>query len=103
MGKSWGVKQIAEEITEQTGKRVDITDVRLLLFNPADPGDIPTTDSDKAFAVWIPPQIFQTDEAAKSLSAGLGELGIGNVPAFVQQRQKAGGRSRKASEQLPGR
>ena len=44
--------------------------MRLLLFNLADPGDIPTTDSDKAFAVWIPPKIFQTDEAAKSLSAG---------------------------------
>lgn len=36
MGKSQGVRQIASEISELTQKRVEVTDVRLLLFNPVD-------------------------------------------------------------------
>ena len=34
IGKSQGVRQIANKIRVETGKRVEITDVRLLLFNP---------------------------------------------------------------------
>lgn len=36
VGKSQGVRQIAKEIENNTGKTVNITDVRLLLFNPID-------------------------------------------------------------------
>ena len=62
VGKSQGVRQIAKEINEQTGKRVDITDVRLLLFNPVDLRGIPTANADKTLAVWLRPKIFQMDE-----------------------------------------
>ena len=62
VGKSQGVRQIAKEIEENTGKKVVITDVRLLLFNPVDLRGIPTANEDKTLAVWLKPKIFQMDE-----------------------------------------
>ncbi len=64
VGKSQGIRQVAAEIAEKTGKRVEITDVRLLLFNPVDLRGIPTSNNDKTLAVWLRPKIFQMDESA---------------------------------------
>ena len=61
VGKSQAVRQIAKEIGDRTGKRVNVTDVRLLLFNPIDLRGIPTANADKTLAVWLKPQIFQMD------------------------------------------
>ena len=61
VGKSQGVRQIASEIREKTGKKVEVTDVRLLLFNPVDLRGIPTANEDKTLAVWLKPKIFQMD------------------------------------------
>lgn len=63
VGKSQAVRQIGKRIKTQTGKRVHITDVRLLLFNPIDLRGIPTSNADKTLAVWLKPQIFQMDES----------------------------------------
>ncbi len=63
VGKSQAVRQIAAEIKEKTKKRVDVRDVRLLLFNPIDLRGIPTSNADKTLAVWLKPQIFQMDES----------------------------------------
>ena len=63
VGKSQGVRQIAASIEEMTGKRVHVTDVRLLLFNPVDLRGIPTANADKTLAVWLKPQIFQMDDS----------------------------------------
>lgn len=63
VGKSQGVRQTASKITEETGKRVVITDVRLLLFNPVDLRGIPTANEDRTLAVWLKPKIFQMDES----------------------------------------
>lgn len=63
VGKSQGVRQIAEEIEHKTGKKTKVTDVRLLLFNPIDLRGIPTANADKTLAVWLKPQIFQMDES----------------------------------------
>ena len=63
VGKSQGVRQIAEKIAATTGKRVEVTDVRLLLFNPVDLRGIPTANADKTLAIWLKPQIFQMDES----------------------------------------
>ena len=57
VGKSQAVRQIGKEIESQTGKKVHITDVRLLLFNPIDLRGIPTSNADKTLAVWLKPQI----------------------------------------------
>ena len=61
VGKSRGVRQLAARLEESTGKRVAVTDVRLLLFNPIDLRGIPTANEDKTLAIWLKPQIFQMD------------------------------------------
>lgn len=61
VGKSQAVRQLAKEIKENTGKTVNVTDVRLLLFNPIDLRGIPTSNADKTLAIWLKPQIFQMD------------------------------------------
>lgn len=61
IGKSQAVRQMAKEISTATGKKVHVTDVRLLLFNPIDLRGIPTANADKTLAVWLRPQIFQMD------------------------------------------
>ena len=63
VGKSQAVRQIATNIEDVTGKKVNVTDVRLLLFNPIDLRGIPTSNEDKTLAVWLKPQIFQMDES----------------------------------------
>lgn len=62
VGKSQGVRQLAEGLEERTGKRVVVHDVRLLLFNPIDLRGIPTSNADKTLAIWLKPKIFQMPE-----------------------------------------
>ena len=63
VGKSQGVRQVAAQIQQATGKIVEVTDVRLLLFNPVDLRGIPTANEDKTLAVWLKPKIFQMDDS----------------------------------------
>ena len=63
IGKSQSFREIARQLQEITKKRVDITDVRLLLFNPVDLRGIPVADEKREFAKWLKPQIFQMDES----------------------------------------
>ena len=63
VGKSQGVREIARLIERETDLRVNITDVRLLLFNPVDLRGIPTANAERTLAVWLKPQIFQMDES----------------------------------------
>lgn len=63
VGKSQAIRQIGEKIEEETGKRVSITDVRLLLFNPIDIRGIPVANEDRTLSVWLKPKIFQMDES----------------------------------------
>ena len=61
VGKSQAVRQVASKIEASTGKKVNVADVRLLLFNPIDLRGIPTSNEDKTLAVWLRPKIFQMD------------------------------------------
>ena len=63
VGKSQSVRQIAKEIEMQTNKNVNITDVRLLLFNPIDLRGIPTSNVDKTLAIWLRPKIFDMNSS----------------------------------------
>lgn len=63
IGKSQAIRQLADAIGSVCDKRVNVTDVRLLLFNPIDLRGIPTANADKTLAVWLRPQIFQMDES----------------------------------------
>lgn len=63
VGKSQAVRAFAERIEKETEKRVNVTDVRLLLFNPVDLRGIPTADVNKEFSIWLKPKIFNMDES----------------------------------------
>ena len=45
VGKSQAVRQVGARIQQKTGKKVKVTDVRLLLFNPIDLRGIPTANA----------------------------------------------------------
>ena len=61
IGKSDGVRQLAQQLQKKTGKHVTVTDVRLLLFSPIDLRGIPVADAEKQFANWLRPKIFDMD------------------------------------------
>ncbi len=63
VGKSQAVRRAAEEIERITGRKVVITDVRLLLYNPVDLRGIPSADEHREFAVWLKPRLFAMDES----------------------------------------
>lgn len=63
VGKSEGVYQLAENIGRGTGKRVDVKDVRLLLFSPIDMHGLPVVDEKREFAKWVKPYIFDMDSS----------------------------------------
>ena len=68
VGKSQGVRQLADSLTKRTGKRTVVTDVRLLLFDPVDLRGLPTANEDKTLAVWLRPKIFQMDESPDTIN-----------------------------------
>ena len=63
VGKSQGIREVAQRVGKETGKKVVVTDVRLILFNPIDLRGIPSANADKTLAVWLKPKIFQMDES----------------------------------------
>ena len=85
VGKSQGVRQIAEQIYRITGKDVSVTDVRLLLFNPVDLRGIPTANEDKTLAVWLKPKIFQMDPSEEVVNI----LFLDEISAAPQSVQAA--------------
>lgn len=58
VGKSDAVKEIADRIADETGKKVVFTDIRLLLFSPVDLRGIPYADEEHQFTQWLKPKIF---------------------------------------------
>lgn len=83
VGKSQGIRQIAELIEKKTKKKVNITDVRLLLFNPVDLRGIPTSNKDKTLAVWLRPKIFDMDNSEEVINILFLDE-ISSAPASVQ-------------------
>ncbi len=85
VGKSQAVRQIGKDIEAQTEKKVVITDVRLLLFNPIDLRGIPTANADKTLAIWLKPQIFQMDPSEEIVNI----LFLDEISAAPQSVQAA--------------
>ncbi len=85
VGKSQAVRQIASKIGSSTGKCVNVTDVRLLLFNPIDLRGIPTSNEDKTLAVWLKPKIFQMDPSEEVINI----LFLDEISAAPQSVQAA--------------
>ncbi len=63
VGKSQSIRELAFELEANTNKKVIITDVRLILFNPIDLRGIPTANEDKTLAVWLRPKIFDMNKS----------------------------------------
>lgn len=85
VGKSQAIRQIAKVLESSTGKKCNVTDVRLLLFNPIDLRGIPTANVEKTLAVWLKPQIFQMDESDKVVNI----LFLDEISAAPQSVQAA--------------
>ncbi|MCR5836013.1 MAG: AAA family ATPase [Lachnospiraceae bacterium] len=68
VGKSESVYQIADRISEQTGKHVKVTDIRLSMFSPIDLRGIPVADKEKEFTVWLKPKIFELEESEDTIN-----------------------------------
>lgn len=85
VGKSEGVREIASNIEQTTKKKVVVTDVRLLLFNPIDLRGIPVANEDRTLAVWLKPQIFQMDPSNKVVNI----LFLDEISAAPQSVQAA--------------
>lgn len=67
VGKSEGVRQLADNIQKATGKRVFVTDVRLLLFSPVDLRGVPIASKD-GFSDWLKPRIFDMDPSDDTIN-----------------------------------
>lgn len=61
VGKSDGVQELADTLRKETGKKVVVTDVRLLLFSPVDLRGVPVADASRQFTDWLRPRIFNLD------------------------------------------
>ncbi len=85
VGKSQAIRQIGKNIEDNTGKKVVITDVRLLLFNPIDLRGIPTANNEKTLAIWLKPQIFQMDPSEEIVNI----LFLDEISAAPQSVQAA--------------
>lgn len=62
VGKSQGICQLAQRLTDKHGVRVVVTDVRLLLYNPIDLRGMPTVNAEKTLAVWLKPQVLDMEQ-----------------------------------------
>lgn len=58
VGKSSAVTQFCKELEIKSGKKVTLTDIRLLLFSPVDLRGVPVADVTHNFTQWLMPQIF---------------------------------------------
>ena len=85
IGKSQLVKQLAHKLGKATNKQVNVTDVRLILFNPVDLRGIPTSNADKTLSVWLKPKIFDMDTSDKVLNI----LFLDEISAAPQSVQAA--------------
>ena len=68
VGKSQAINELADKLSIDLNKKVVVTDVRLILFNPIDLRGIPSADSNKEFAVWLKPKIFNMNPSKDVLN-----------------------------------
>ena len=65
VGKSDGINELAEVLEKETGKKVKVTDIRLLLFSPIDLRGVPIADESRQFTDWLKPRILDLDPSDK--------------------------------------
>ena len=68
IGKSDAARQFAVRLSAKSGKRVVVTDVRLLLFSPVDLRGVPVADAERKFADWLRPRVFEMDPSEEIIN-----------------------------------
>lgn len=68
VGKSAGVYELAKELEETTGKKVVVTEIRLLLFSPVDLRGVPVADEKRVFTDWLMPKIFDMNSSEEIIN-----------------------------------
>jgi DNA replication protein DnaC len=68
VGKSQSIHAISKILEEKTHKKVFVTDIRLLLFNPIDLRGIPVPNINEKVAVWLKPEIFNLDDSKDTVN-----------------------------------
>lgn len=68
VGKSDGVRQMADRISAGTGKTVKVIDIRLLLFSPIDLRGVPMADESREFTRWLRPKLFDLDSSEDTIN-----------------------------------
>ncbi len=63
VGKSQSIIQLKELLSLKTNKKVNVVDIRLILFNPIDLRGIPVPNIDDKVAIWLRPLIFDLDSS----------------------------------------
>lgn len=90
VGKSQGVHQIAKRLEECAGKKVVVTEVRLLLLSPIDLRGVPAKvemEKEKEYCTqWLKPAIFRMDESKDCINI----LYLGELSACAPAMQAAG-------------
>lgn len=62
VGKSQAVYQVADILSKECNVKVNVIDVRLLLFSPIDLRGVPVADADRKFTDWLKPRIFDMED-----------------------------------------
>ena len=68
VGKSDAVREFADLLAASCGKRVVVTDVRLLLFSPVDLRGVPVADQNREFTDWLRPRLFDMDPSQDTVN-----------------------------------
>ncbi len=68
IGKSQSIRELCALLEKETGKKVVLTDVRLLLFSPIDLRGLPVSDQERTTAVWLRPKIFAMDPSQNTVN-----------------------------------
>ncbi len=85
IGKSQAIYQLAEKLEKEYDVKVNITDVRLLLFSPIDLRGVPVADTEHKLANWLKPRIFEMDPSRGVINL----LFLDELSAAPQQVQAA--------------
>jgi hypothetical protein len=67
IGKSQSIIELKDRLEKATHKKVIVTDVRLLLFNPVDLRGIPIADKKEKAAIWLKPHIFNMKDDEQTI------------------------------------
>ncbi len=68
VGKSEAIDQIAERIEVDTGKKVNVKEIRVPLYNPIDFHGVPMADVSKTHTVWLRPRELELDPSENTIN-----------------------------------